>query len=151
MKRGFKILLAVFRIYFLHLTAILAVWLGMYFPGLDIILAILYLVFLWQEGRYSLRLLNNPEKVILVAGIWQTPGLILAVSVLTGLDTLAEFAYYFVFMLELWLTPVLPLISAIPTFTIFDKPFYYYCFFILVPLLAAVYCFPALTCKPEKY
>ena len=151
MKRGFNIFWAIFRIYFLHLFAILAVWLGMYFPGLDIILAILYIIFLWNEGQHSLRLLNNPKKTILVAGIWQFPGMILALSVLTGLDTLADFAYYFVFMLELWLTPVLPLISIIPTFTILDNPFYYYCFFILVPMLALVYCFPVFMRRSEKY
>jgi len=134
----------------LHLTAILAVWLGMYFPGLDLVLGVLYIIFVWKEGQHSSLLLNNPKIIIFVAVIWQAPGTILALSVLTGLDTLVDFAYYFVFMLELWLTPVLPLISVIPTFTILDKPFYYYCFFILVPLLAVVYCLPAFKCKPEK-
>jgi hypothetical protein len=115
----------------------------MYYPGLDIILAILYLIMLWEEGKHSSRVLHNYRKQVLVAVIWQLPGLILGLSVLLGLDRLTDFAYYFVFILELWQTPILPLVSLIPSWMIIGKPIYYYSLFLMVPMLAMFYYLPA--------
>lgn len=133
-----KILIAILRIYLLHIFAVLAVWLGMYFPGLDLGLSILYLIILREEGKHSAKLLNN-WKQGLVAVIWQLPGIFLGTSVVMGWDRLTDFAYYFIFILELWLTPILPLVSLLPVWTILDRPIYYYCFFVTVPLLALFY------------
>jgi len=143
MKRGIKILRALFRIYLLHITAFLAIWMGMYFPGLDIVLSVLYLILLWEEGKSSSRMLLNHKKQALVAMLWQLPGFILSVSVILGLDQLTDFAYYFIFILELWQTPILPLISIIPVWTILDKPLYYYLLFMMVPVMAVYYYLPA--------
>jgi len=142
MKRGVEIFRSVLRLYFFHISAILAVWLAMYFPGLDIVLALLYLVLLWEEGKYTYRVLRNPKRQALIAGIWQLPGLILAVSVILRLDRLTDFAYYFVFALELWVTPILPLISLIPTWIILERPIYYFLLFMMVPILAVYYYLP---------
>lgn len=120
----------------------------MYFPGLDIILSILYLILLREEGKHSAQVLLDHKKQALVAVIWQLPGFILGASVLLGLDRLTDFAYYFVFILELWQTPILPLVSLIPAWTIIDKPIYYYCLFLMVPVLAILYYLPGST--PEK-
>ncbi len=144
MKRGVPISKSIFRIYLIHLSAILAVWLAMYYPGLDIILSILYLVVLWEEGNYTFRRIQNSLKQAAVAVIWQLPGFILALSVILKWDRLTDFAYYFIFILELWVTPVLPLISLLPTWTILERPLYYYLFFVLVPILAVYYCLPLL-------
>lgn len=143
MKRGFDIFKSVSRLYFLHISAILAVWLAMYFPGLDIILAMLYLLLLWGEGKYTYRTLRSRQRQALIASIWQLPGLILAASVILGLDRLTDFAYYFVFILELWFTPVLPLISVLPTWTILERPVYYYALFVMVPIMAIYYYLPS--------
>lgn len=120
----------------------------MYFPGLDIILSILYLILLREEGKHSAQVLLDHKKQALVAGIWQLPGFILGASVLLGLDRLTDFAYYFVFILELWQTPILPLVSLIPAWTIIDKPIYYYYLFLMVPVLAILYYLPG--SMPEK-
>lgn len=144
MKRGLNIFKAVFRIYALHLCAILAIWLGMYYPGVDIILAAIYLILLWKEGQYSWQLQHSPLRLALVAILWQLPGFILAGSILSGLGGQTEFAYYFVFILELWQTPVLPLISLLPVWTVHDMPVYYALLFVMVPVLALYYCMPAL-------
>jgi len=114
----------------------------MYYPGLDIILSMLYLVLLWEEGKYTYKMVRNPKKQALIAGIWQLPGFMLGLSVVLGLDRLTDFAYYFVFILELWVTPILPLVSLLPTWTIMERPIYYYLLFIMVPLLAVYYCLP---------
>jgi len=115
----------------------------MYFPGLDIVLSVLYLILLWEEGKSSSRMLLNHKKQALVAMLWQLPGFILSVSVILGLDQLTDFAYYFIFILELWQTPILPLISIIPVWTILDKPLYYYLLFMMVPVMAVYYYLPA--------
>lgn len=142
MKRGVPILRSIFRIYIIHLSAILAIWLAMYYPGLDVILSILYLLLLWEEGKYTLRTFRSPLKQKIIAVIWQLPGIILGSSVILGLDRLTDFAYYFVFILELWVTPVLPLVSLLPAWSILDRPLYYYLLFVMVPLLAVYYCLP---------
>lgn len=139
MKRGFKILNSLLRVYCLHISAILAIWLAMYFPGLDIVLSILYFYLLWAEGKYSQRMLHNHQSQALTALIWQLPGFILVGSVLLSLDVVADFAYYFIFILELWDTPVLPLVSLLPAWTILDRPVYYYLLFLTVPGLAYYY------------
>jgi hypothetical protein len=144
MKRGLDIFKAVFRIYCLHLSAILAIWLGMYYPGLDVFLATIYLILLWEEGKHTWQLQPNALRQALVAILWQLPGFFLAGSILVGLDRLTEFAYYFVFILELWQTPVLPLISLLPVWTVKDIPVYYGLFFVMVPVLALYYCMPAI-------
>jgi hypothetical protein len=122
----------------------------MYFPGLDIVLSILYIILLREEGKYSIHLLQSKRKQGLIAFLWQLPGFFMGISVIFGLDRLTDFAYYFVFMLELWLTPILPLISLLPVWTIAERPVYYYFLFIVVPLLAGFYYLPACNLKKKK-
>lgn len=144
MKRGCHILKALLRIYVLHFSAILAVWLAMYYPGLDILLAIIYLILLWEEGKNTWQLQPKLLRQALVACLWQLPGFFLAGSILLGLDRLTEFAYYFVFILELWHTPVLPLISLLPVWTARGLPVYYGLLFAMVPVLTLYYCLPGI-------
>lgn len=122
----------------------------MYFPGLDIILSILYLILLIEEGKHTARRLDNPGKQGLIAIIWQMPGLLFVVSIITELDHLTELAYYFIFMLELWHTPIIPLVSLLPAGTFLDKPLYYYALFLMVPLLAILFYLPALKLKQNN-
>lgn len=121
------------------MAAILAVWLGMYYPGLDILLAGLFLWVIWKEaGEKSFSLLQQS----LVAITWQLPALFLSLSVLLGLDKNTDFSYYFIFMLQLWHTPLLPLTTVLPDLLQLDRPFYYYELFIMTPLLWVVYLLP---------
>jgi len=130
----------------LHLSGILAVWLGMYYPGMDIGLALVYLIALYWEGNYAAANLKRPFQVV-VALLWQLPGLVLSGSVLLGWDQLFDFAYYFIFILELWVTPLLPLVSLLPLSKIAGYPLYYYFLFILVPLMGFIYVGPSLLMK----
>lgn len=143
MKRGSKILKAVLRIYSLHLGAILAIWLGMYFPGVDLVLAAVYLGLIWAEGSYAWLQLGSRGQQALVAFLWQLPGFFMGFTILTGLDRLSDMAYYFVFILELWQTPVLPWLSLLPVWTIQGTPLYYSLLFVLVPVLTLIYLAPA--------
>jgi len=131
------------RIYILQLTAILAVWLAMYFPGADVALAAIYLWLVWAEARQAAAQMGSLFKQAVIAIAWQLPGLVMGFSLLTGLDGLTEFAYYFVFMLELWQTPVLPWLSLLPPWTINGWPVYYIMIFLLVVVLICIYLLPA--------
>ena len=55
MKRGFNIFSFLTRGYILHISAIIAIGLAMYFPGLDIILALIYIYLVWKEGSHCQR------------------------------------------------------------------------------------------------
>lgn len=111
----------------------------MYYPGLDILLAGLFLWVIWKEaGEKSFSLLQQS----LVAITWQLPALFLSLSVLLGLDKNTDFSYYFIFMLQLWHTPLLPLTTVLPDLLQLDRPFYYYELFIMTPLLWVVYLLP---------
>ncbi len=142
MKRGFQILKSLGRVYILHISAILAIWLAMYYPGLDIILSIIYLFLLWEEGKHTHRMLRNPKQQALIASLWQLPGFILGASVILGIERVTDLAYYFVFMLELWVTPILPLVSLLPHWIILERPIYYYLLFVMVPFLTVYYYLP---------
>ncbi len=129
------------RLYTIQLAAILAVWLGMYYPGLDIILAGLFLLVVWGEADYQR---FSWLQQSLIAIIWQLPAFFLSMSVLLGLDKATDFSYYFIIMLQLWHTPLLPLTTVQPDLLQLDKPFYYYELFVMTPLLWMVYFLPRL-------
>lgn len=112
----------------------------MYFPGLDLLLAGLYLFFLWREAKQSGL---SPLQQAVAGALWQLPGIFLAGSVLLNLDKGTDFSYYFVFMLQLWNTPVLPFINLIPVYNLSSMPLYYYLLFVMVPLLWVFYLLPS--------
>lgn len=119
----------------------------MYFPGLDLLLAALYLFLLWREAKNSGL---HPLKQAAAGALWQLPGLFLAGSVLLNLDQGTDFSYYYVFMLQLWHTPILPVINLIPVYHLKNMPLYYYLLFVMVPLLWFVYLLPALQSRHSK-
>lgn len=129
------------RAIIIHLSAILAVGLAIYFPLLDIILAAIYIYVIWREGCYC-RLRCGRITMAAVAIIWQLPGYLLAGAILLSVESVAQFSYYFIFMLELWDTPVLPLFSLLPDWTWLDRPLYYYLLFLTAPLLSLLYYSP---------
>jgi len=118
----------------------------MYFPGLDLVLASLYLVLIWQEARRS-SASCGPVQQGIVGFLWQLPAIFLSLSILLGLDQATDFSYYFIFILQLWHTPVLPIISLIPLHNVGDKPLYYSLLFLMVPLLWSFYLMPVFVSK----
>lgn len=121
----------------------------MYFPGLDLLFALLYFVLVWQEAKHS-SLFCGPIQQGIVGFLWQLPGMLLALSILLGWDQATDFSYYFIFILQLWHAPVLPIISLFPLHNLGDKPLYYYLLFLMVPLLWSLYLFPAYQSKAFK-
>lgn len=111
----------------------------MYYPGLDVVLALLYLVIILREAYYCKFSFIQQS---LIGIVWQLPAGFLSLPVLFGLDQSTNFSYYFIFMLQLWHTPVLPLFTLLPDFIQLDKPFYYYELFLMAPLLWVIYILP---------
>ena len=68
-------------------------------------------------------MLRNPKQQAIIASLWQLPGFILGLSVIMGIERVTDLAYYFVFMLELWVTPILPLVSLLPHWTYYGEAY----------------------------
>lgn len=111
----------------------------MYFPGLDIILALLYVLIIWWEAKHSQLSLIQQS---LVGFLWQMPAIFLSLGILLGLDQSTDLSYYSIFILQLWHTPVLPFSTLLPALVLLDKPLYYFELFLMAPLLWAVYLLP---------
>ncbi len=123
------------RLYFIHLSAFAAGILSSYFPGLDIMVAIIYLVVIALEARraYELPLIQK----IVTASIWQAPSLFFAVLCISSFNFLGLYEYA-IFMLQFWFTPLLGLLSLAGINYYFDKPLYYY-LLVYLPFISCIY------------
>lgn len=121
-KKGAQLINTVLRLYMIHLFAILAVWLATYYPGLDVVLAVLYLLVVVREVRYHQS--KSRWRIFVVVLTWQLTGLFFSLIILARC-TMLELYNYAIFVLELWYTPILPFLSMLPTGSL-EKPLYYY-------------------------
>ncbi len=119
---------------FIHLFAAIAIWLASYYPGLDIILSLLYLFVISMEAGITKE--KWEKKKILLS--WQGPAMILSLLSIAGLQ-MADLSNLSFFLLEFWFTPVIPLLSLINPGLILDHPFYYYLLLLMPVLLSAYY------------
>lgn len=134
------------RLYFIHIFAFLAVWFSTYYPGIDILISISYLIVIALEARL-IKHLEKWEKVFIFI-LWQITGIFFSLAKLIEINVhyLNDYA---IFILQLWYTPVIPLVSIIPEPYNFDKPFYYY-LLIGMPIIMAVY-FYFFSWNPGEY
>jgi hypothetical protein len=124
----------VLRLYFVHIFAWLAVWLAMYYPGLDLLLSMVYLLIVAAEIRPLRRCSNGLKWGSFL--IWQAPGIIFALISLLPWSWWGLKEYGF-FLLQFWYTPVVPLLSLLHL-TIAEYPLYYY-LLLGMPLLLAFF------------
>lgn len=123
------------RLLFIHLAAILAVGLSIYYPGLDILMALLYLVVVAAEAfRFSQ---YSAREQIMVALLWQAPAWFLTV---VNLLQVTDIASYSIFILQLWYTPLIGLLSLPGLPVVDEKPLYYY-LTLLMPVIMSSYYF----------
>ncbi|MCR4400420.1 MAG: hypothetical protein QHH05_08200 [Syntrophomonadaceae bacterium] len=90
---------------------ILAVWLGSWVPGLETVLAGVYLLALWQAGREMAADLPGPPGMWAAASLSQLPGWMLTVPNLLAYLGGWSLAGDYPFLLEVWHTPWLPLVA----------------------------------------
>lgn len=114
---------AVVRLYFIQIFAFWAVSLSMYIPGLDLLLAGIFLVIIFIESRLNANL-SNWENIV-IAALWQGPAILLALYTLAGLKfwSLDDYA---IFALQFWGAPLLPLWSLVNISVSMEYPLYYY-------------------------
>ncbi|MDO4540724.1 MAG: hypothetical protein Q4B48_06475 [Syntrophomonadaceae bacterium] len=99
------------RLMLIHLFAVLAVWLAMYYPGLDIALAVLYLLMVLLEFAAVWQWGGKWWQSLLLLIVWQLPLLVCVVTFWSGSYS-AESILYWAFAQQMWLTPLLPLLAA---------------------------------------
>lgn len=127
------------RLLVIHLFLIFIVWLATYFPGLDLLLSLVYLLVIWQAGARIGSQAGKWKLETLLAGVVaQLPGFVL---------TWANLKYYwgtgiisgdFTFAFQLWHTPALPWLSLF-SFPVFDGfKSYFIALFFLSPLYVGV-------------
>jgi hypothetical protein len=123
------------RLYFIHITAIAAGILSTYFPGMDILVALLYLLLIGFEARRAYQLPRWKQS--LTALIWQAPGILWALILITSFNLMGVYEYA-IFLLQFWFTPLLGVISLSGWYFYFDKPIYYY-LLIYLPFISFLY------------
>lgn len=123
MNRMVNIIKRVIRLYAIHIFACIAIAESIYFPGLDLALAFVYLAVIGTEAFLYRR--EGWSRNILAALIWQLPGLILSLMSIAPAGAWGVANYGF-FVLEFWYTPLVPVLSCLWGFTVQGKPLYYY-------------------------
>lgn len=124
------------QLYSVHIFAFLAVWLSMFFPGLDILLSIIYLLIVGYISRMPQ---SSCMQRVTVAACWQGPGIILSVLIHSHIAWL-DISNYCYFIMEFWYTPVIPLLSLITLKMPNGYPLYYY-LLLFMPLIMSLYFF----------
>ncbi len=125
----------VIRLYFIHISAFGAGVLSIYFPGLDIIVSIIYLLVIALEAHRAYELPLN-KKIIIVL-IWQAPAIFFAGICISRLNFMGLYEYA-IFMLQFWYTPLVGLLSLAGITVYSDKPLYYY-LLIYLPFISCFY------------
>lgn len=135
MNRMVSIIKRIIRLYIIHIFACIAIAESIYFPGLDVALAFLYLIvigveaFLYSQASWC--------RNTLAALVWQLPGLILSLISIAPAGAWGTANYGF-FVLEFWYTPLVPVLSCLWGFAVQGKPLYYY-LLLAAPLIMLLY------------
>lgn len=110
------------RLLWIHTFAWGAVWLMSYWAGWEYLAAGLYLLVIGLEAR---NLWDLPwEKRFISALVWQIPGYAMAIILLTGWNPGGIYDYA-IFLLEFWMTPIMPWLVLLPPSGL-EFPCYYY-------------------------
>ncbi len=113
----------VVRLFLIHILGCIAVALGMYYPGVDLALSLLYMGIIIREVISSQ--IDLPRRRTLAVTIWQSPALILSFASIATIRGWGQANYAF-FMLEFFYTPFLPLLSLLARISVANMPLYYY-------------------------
>jgi hypothetical protein len=130
-------LIAIARLYFIHIFAFLAVGISMYYPPWDIILSLLYLVVIGSEARLLREFAPSSRCLVILA--WQVPGMVLFFLVISH-TTLWDLSNYAFFIMLFWYTALAPILSLLPGIFWRGWPLYYY-FLLALPFIMTAYHF----------
>ncbi len=133
----------VIRLYIIQISAFIAVWLGSYYPDLDILLSLFYILIIGME-IIAIKNIGFKEKLKVLI-FWQGPGAILSLMVL--FQSIYLISGDIIFIMEFWNTPVLPIYSLIPSIN--GQPLYYN-LLLATPLIMTIYFFALTGLKKTK-
>lgn len=131
-----KIVRAAGRLCLIQIFAFGAVSLSTFFPGLDLLLSMLYIAVLVSEGCFHSEMTIRQKSAVVF--IWQGPALLLSIYAMAGL-TFANLDDYAIFVLQFWTAPLLPYWSLLNVPTSGAYPLYYYCVLASPLLFSMVY------------
>lgn len=122
------------RLYLIQIFAFSAVTLGTFFPGLDLVLSLFYIIVLFIEGSvHSGMNLTQKSSVVF---LWQGPALLMSIYIIAEF-TFANLDDYAIFALQFWTAPLLPWWSVLNAPIPGVYPLYYY-FILASPLLFSI-------------
>ncbi|MGI6549613.1 MAG: hypothetical protein ACOX4Q_12665 [Syntrophomonadales bacterium] len=121
------------RLLIFNLLYAILVWLTMYFPGLDLLAAaiFIYLLFRWSQHMIDNRM--NTWQVMATAALAQLPGLIFSGIAIHSWWRYGPLTSNFDFILQMWHTPFVPLLSILPTVHLQEFPISFLLAYILSP------------------
>jgi len=136
---------AILRLYLIQISAALAAALSLYYPGLDIVISVLFLLIIAVEGqRYDLSI----KHVIYTALIWQAPAILYALIIVNNIN-IPGISEYAIFILEFWFTPLVGILS-LANFTVDSgRPLYYY-LLVYLPFIISLYYIMCASVKHRK-
>jgi hypothetical protein len=110
------------------------VWLVMYFPGFDILASVIFLYILFQwSRRLGADGLSTPQAIG-TAVLAQMPGLVFGALALHSWWLYGPLTSNNDFALQMWHTPLVPLLSLLPVVYVREFPLTYLILFFLSPL-----------------
>lgn len=122
------------RLLIFNLLYAILVWLTMYFPGLDLLASVVFIYLLFRWTRYMVRNRMNTWQVISAATLAQLPGLVFSGIALYSWWLYGPLTSNFDFILQMWHTPFVPLLSLLPAVHLQEFPLYFLFAYILSPL-----------------
>jgi hypothetical protein len=123
-----------FRLLSFNLFYAILVWLTMYFPGVDLLASVFFIYLLFRWSRYLGDAGFNTWQVMGTAFLAQIPGLVFG--------SLAIYSWYLYgpltsnhdFLLQMWHTPLVPILSLLPTIHLQGFPLSFLLLYVLSPV-----------------
>lgn len=122
------------RLLLFNLLYAILVWFTMYFPGLDLLASAFFFYVLLRWSQYLVDAGLNTWRVMGTATLAQVPGLIWGSLALYSWWLYGPLTSNYDFMLQMWHTPWVPILSLLPTIHLQGFPLSFLLLYILSPL-----------------
>lgn len=122
------------RLLIFNLLYAILVWFAMYFPGLDLLASAVFIYLLFSWSKYMVRNGMNTWRVMATAVLAQLPGLVFSSLAIYSWWRYGPLTSNFDFILQMWHTPFVPLLSLLPAVHLQGFPLSFLLAYILSPV-----------------
>ena len=122
------------RLLVFNLLYAVLVWLTMYFPGVDLLASVVFIYLLFRWSRHMVENGMNVRQVMATATLAQIPGLVFSGLAIYSWWRYGPLTSNFDFALQMWHTPLLPLLSLLSAVHLQGFPLSFLLAYILSPL-----------------